>query len=94
MDGANCSTEKQESPIEEELHRLLDNVSRLREEHARLYTALKPVLRQTMPEAAGPSPTKEGQDNSSPIMLTLKEIGRGIVAEIRTTIEMTDRLEL
>ena len=97
MNGMNCegvSVAKKESPIEQELKHLLDNISSLREEHGRLYQALVPALRQLEPQAAGPSPTKGEPDNSSPIMCSLKTLSGEIVAETRAVAEMTERLEL
>jgi len=94
MDGAKSLTQKQESPIEQELKRLLGNINGLREERGKLYTALAPILRQPEPKPAGPEATKGEPDNSSPMMRSLRELSREIVAEISAVDEMRSRLEL
>ena len=94
MDGTNCGMAKKESPIEQELKHLLDNINGLREERGKLYTALAPILRQPEPKPEGPEATKGEPDNSSPMMRSLRELSREIVAEISAVDEMRSRLEL
>ena len=95
MDGTNlnCGAEKQESPIAQELGNVLVAINILREEHGRLFTALSPILMQPVPKESA-SPTKGEPDDSSPIVLTLKEISRNIKAETRAVEEIRGRLEL
>ncbi|MBE3087723.1 MAG: hypothetical protein IMZ71_01195 [Chloroflexi bacterium] len=94
MDGAKLGMAKKESPIEQELKRLLDHIGSLRDGHAKLYVALAPVLRQPELRPEGPSQIKGESDNSSPLLRSLEELSREIVVEARAVAEMTDRLEL
>ena len=94
MNGMEGQQAKKESPIEQELKHLLDNINALRDEHARLYATLAPVLRQSESKPEGTVPTKGEPCNSSPFVRSLKELSREIVAETRAVAAITERLEL